>query len=242
MASEYRNESRSVDLRDAEVKGREFRGYAAVFDSPWSDRMTEQAGYVEKVARGVFRKVLADAKQNVPLLFGHEASHMPLATTGSGTLRLKEDGKGLLAEATLPDTEIGRYAADAIDRGVLHGMSYGIELDPRRDTIMTRSAGGIYTRTVARINRLLDVSLTWDPAYAATTVELRSAGFVATPLQELLSGTEAQTEDAAPVEPPDDGTPKAEAFWEQEDADGEPTPAAQRKWWEVIADEYEREV
>ena len=241
MASEYRTEARSVELRDAEVKGREFRGYAAVFDTPWNQRLIEATGYVEKVSRGVFRKALAGG-HDVPLLLGHQDRHQILARTGSGTLRLQEDGKGLLTSATLPDNYLGEYAREMIERGDLKGMSYGISLDPKRDTLMTRGEGGVYTRTVARIQELLDVSLTWEPAYSATNVELRTAGFVATPLQELLSGTEAQTEDAATDEPPDDGQP--DAWWGDDpaEADGQPEPAATRKWWEVIADEYEREV
>ena len=242
MASEFRTESRSVELRDAEVKGREFRGYAAVFDTPWSKRLIEATGYIEKVSRGVFRKVLAN-NPDVPLLIGHEGRNMPLATTSGGTLKLQEDNKGLVATATLPDNHIGEYARTMIERGDIRGMSYGISLDPKRDTLLTRSEKGVYTRTVARISQLLDVSLTWEPAYSATSVELRAAGFVATPLEEILSGEEPQTEEAPAVEPPGEG--KTETWWDGSLADDlvEPTePATERKWWEVLADEYEREV
>ena len=236
MASEFRTESRSVELRDAEVKGREFRGYAAVFDTPWNDRLTEMAGYVEKVSRGVFRKVLA-GKPDVPLMIDHDPRQL-LGTTGSGNVRLEEDGKGLQVHAKLPDNYLGEYARSMIEAGDLKGMSYGISLDPKRDSILTRSSSGVYTRTIARINDLLDVSLTWEPAYLATTVELRAAGFVATPLQEILGGEEPQTEEAATGEPPDEG--KTETWWDSSPADDlvEPEPAAQRKWWERQLDLY----
>jgi HK97 family phage prohead protease len=234
---------RSVDLVDAEVtKGREFRGYAAVFDSPWNDKLTAATGYIEKVARGIFRKALMKG-DDVPFLIAHDR-HQLLGTTGTGNVRLKEDGKGLLVEAKLPDNYLGEYARSMIEAGDLKGMSYGYELDPRRDTLLTRSGDGIVTRTIARVESLLDVSLTYEPAYTATTVELRSLDFVALPLQEILSGEGSQTEEAVTVQTPDEGKPDA-AWWEPEPADsaeGEPSPVKARDYYrDLYLREMERE-
>jgi HK97 family phage prohead protease len=210
-----------------------FRGYAAVFDTPWNDRLTEATGYVEKVKPGVFRKALA-AAQDVPLLLAHRRSDL-LGTTKSGNVVLKEDGKGLLTEAKLPDNYLGEYARSMIESGDIQGMSYGIELDPKRDTMLTRSENGLYTRTIIGVKSLLDVSLTWEPAYSATSVELRTAGFVATPLQELLIGEEPQVQDAVTESPPNEET----AWWGEEPP---AEPSATRKPWEIYLDELEREV
>lgn len=232
------SEHRSVDLVDAEVKGRLFRGYAAVFDSPWNDKLIEATGYVEKVSRGVFRKALAGGA-DVPLLLEHDGRKL-LGTTGSGNVRLREDGKGLLVDAKLPDNYLGEYARSMIEAGDLKGMSYGIRLDPKRDTIMTRT-GQTWTRTIANVQRMLDVSLTWEPAYLATGdgLELRSAGFVATPLQEIIDGMEPQIDEAVTVETPDD----AEAWWGDQPGDQDEAPAtATRPWYDVYCDELEREV
>lgn len=234
MSSEqFYRETRSVELRDAEVKRREFRGYAAVFDTPWNEKLTEATGYVEKVARGVFRKSLA-AGDDVPLLLAHD-KHQLLGTTGSGNVKLSEDGKGLLVEAKLPDNYLGEYARSMIEAGDLKGMSYGYELDPRRDTLITRSASSVFTRTIARIERLIDVSLTWEPAYLQTTIELRSQGFVAVPLQEIVSGAEPQTGEAV-EEPPPDETP---ATWVDEPTETDPSTI--RPWWEIAIDSLESE-
>ena len=207
-------ERRSVDLVDADLKGRQFRGYAAVFDSPWNEKLIEAAGYVEKLSRGVFRKALS-LGDDVPLLLGHERNMM-LATTKTGNLRLQEDGKGLLAEAKLPDNYLGEYARSLIESGDLGGMSYGISLDPKKDTMLTKDEAGVWTRTVVGVKRLLDVTLTWEPAYSATGAELRSENFVASPLQELLGGAEPQTEAAVAEAPPDD-----EPGWWGDDPDEE---------------------
>jgi HK97 family phage prohead protease len=187
-------EFRSAALVDAEVKDMDFRGYAAVFDTPWSQALIDRAGYVEKVARGAFRKALTSG-ENVPLLWQHDRKDV-LATTQSGNLRVKEDGKGLLVEAKLPKNTLGEYVRSMIEAGDVRGMSYGIESTPA-DSNVTRE-NGIVHRTIANVRRLLDTTLTWEPAYDATTVELRNmAGFAAVPLQELIGGLEEQTDDAA---------------------------------------------
>jgi HK97 family phage prohead protease len=191
-------EYRSTTFTDAELDGMNFRGYAAVFDAPWNDALVEAMGYVEQVARGAFRKALAKG-HDVPLLWQHERRDM-LATTKSGTLRLKEDGKGLLVEAQLPENGLGAYVREMIDRGDVQGMSYGIESLPS-DSILVRK-DGVMHRTIANVRRLLDTSLTYEPSYEATEVELRSAIFAARPLQELLDGEGSQIEDTATVTPP----------------------------------------
>lgn len=193
------DEYRSADFTDVEVKDMDFRGYAAVFDSPWNEQLIEKMGYVESVARGAFRKALA-LGTNVPLLWQHERRDM-LATTKSGNLKIREDGKGLLVEAKLPRNPLGEYARSMIESGDVRGMSYGIEVDPGANKI-TRGESGKYERRVAHVKRLIDTTLTWEPAYEATMVELRAESFTALPLQELVGGLEDQTDDAATEAPP----------------------------------------
>jgi uncharacterized protein len=227
-------EHRSVEFRDVELRDMNFRGYAAVFDTPWNDRLTEETGYIEKVKPGAFRKALART-EDVPLLWQHDR-HQLLATTKANTLQLKEDHRGLLVEARLPKTGLGEYAREMIERGDVRGMSYGREFGPSDTKLENRS--GVYYRLVTGAKRLLDVSLTWEPAYASTQVELRSAGFVAVPLQELLVAEESESKQAVTEPPPDEDKP--EAWWEAEEpaeAEGESKPSTQ--WWEKEIDVLE---
>jgi HK97 family phage prohead protease len=191
-------EFRSAGLVDAEMQGMNFRGYAAVFDSPWNKSLIERMGYVESIARGAFRKALTAVKNgdyNVPLTWQHDRNAV-LATTRSGNLSLREDGKGLLVEARLPDTTLGRDVREMIERGDVRGMSYGIE-SMRQDSNVSRK-NGVMHRSIANVRRLIDTTLTWEPTYDETTVELRSlSGFTALPLQALIGGSEEQTDDAA---------------------------------------------
>jgi HK97 family phage prohead protease len=227
-------ERRSVNLVDAEVKGRIFRGLAAVFDTPWSDRLTEAAGYREVVKRGAFRKALSKG-DNIPFLLEHDP-HQLLGTTQSGNVKIREDARGLLVEATLPDNPLSQYARSLIDAGDMRGMSYGIALDPKQDTMLTRE-GNVWTRAIIGAKQLLDVSLTWQPAYSATEVSLRSTGFVATPLQELLGGLETQTEDTAAEPSPDE--PGAE--WVDAPAAAAEPAEGSKPWWESYIDQLEKE-
>jgi len=188
-------ELRSAALVDMSVTGRTVGGYAAVYDTPWNEDLVEQMGYVETVARGAFRKALTKSS-DVPLLWQHERRDV-LATRKSGTLRLKEDGRGLAFEAEMPKTQLGDDVLELVRAGIVGGMSYGIATVPADSVVVNK--GGRYFREVRNAQRLLDVTMTYEPSYEAATVELRSAGFVAAPLQEILNGQEVQIEEAARV-------------------------------------------
>src|SRR4029453_16133887 len=101
--------------------------------SPWNDRLVEEMGYVETVARGAFRKALGRSS-NVPLLWQHEHRDM-LATTGAGTLRLREDGRGLAFEAELPGHPLREEARSMVARGEVGGMSYGLQSRPEDSSV-----------------------------------------------------------------------------------------------------------
>lgn len=188
-------ERRSAELVDANVDGRTVKGYAAVYDTPWNDTLIEEMGYIEKLARGSLRKALSRS-DNVPLLWQHDRRDM-LASTRARTLRLKEDGRGLAFEADLPNTQLGNDVLEHIQRGDVWGMSFGMNSLPSDSSIDRRTVPP--TRIIRNAQRLLDVTLTYEPAYEAATVELRSMGFVALPLQELTDGTEEQIGDAVGV-------------------------------------------
>jgi len=189
---EIRQELRSASLIDADVQGRTVRGYAAVYDSPWSPSLVEDMGYVEKVARGAFRKALGRAG-NVPLLREHRRHDM-LATTRNQSLRLRDEAKGLYFEADLPKTQLGNDTLEQVKRGDVWGVSYGFSSNPKTDSTYEQDPP---SRTINHVQKLLDVTLTYEPAYEAATVELRSQGFVAIPMQELFVGAEEQGEHAA---------------------------------------------
>jgi HK97 family phage prohead protease len=192
-----------VDV-DADSDGSNFTGYASVFEEE-----TDLGEFVESVARGAFRKVLATST-NVPMLFDHNAQLPPLATTRAGTLRLSEDSKGLRVEAKLGNHFVAEAVREMVRRDEIAGMSFGFVAGAGNSKIERRD-GKIY-RTLVGFKRLLDVSPTWDPAYASTVAELRNMTSIAVDLQQLLEGEEPQLEDGEePTVVPDEVEAEQEA-------------------------------
>ena len=143
------------------------RGYAAVFNS-LSEQLPGNNGTFREVIRpGAFRDSLAQGA-DVRFLLNHEG--LPLARTTSGTLRLKEDSRGLVIDADLDpsDPDVQRIVPK-IRRGDLSQMSFGFIT--RRDNWRQESGGQV--RDLLAVD-LLDVSAVTYPAYRATEVALRS--------------------------------------------------------------------
>lgn len=172
-------ERRTVAFADVELDGMDFRGKAAVFDTPWADELTEKMGYQEIVRPGSFTPAIA-ATPSFPLLREHDPK-MLLATTHAGTLSAQEDGNSFVVKAKLPPTPLGEETRTLIDRGDLRGMSYGVQSDRGGSKVFRQD--GILVRSIHAFRRMLDVTITYDPAYPSTSVELRT--FDAVTLEDL---------------------------------------------------------
>ena len=135
-------ETRRVQFSEFEVRSTtgddsdymSFRGYAAVFNSP-----SQPLPFVETVMPGAFSKSLR-SRNNIRMYQNHD-SNMLLATTRAGTLRLQEDSKGLLVDADLPPTSIGRDLSILMQRGDVDSMSFGFSVPRGGDN----SLGGSVT-------------------------------------------------------------------------------------------------
>ena len=137
-------------------------GYAAVFGA------TADIGsyFVERLERGAFAETLKTA--DVRAYYGHDRTKL-LGRVSAGTLRLRDDDKGLAVEIDLPDTTDGRDVRALIERGDISGMSFGF--------IVTRQewdeTGAVPSRTIKEVT-LLEVSIVSEPAYDGTSIAMRS--------------------------------------------------------------------
>lgn len=159
------NNKRSIAYSNLEVRaegaGNTLVGYAAVFDSP-----SEPLPWTEFVRRGAFAKTINDGA-DVRLLVDHEG--VPLARTKSGTLRIKEDDKGLRVEADLDEANPdAARVMSALRRGDVSQMSFAFE--PVKDSWSKDNK----TRELKEV-KLFDVSVVTYPAYEETMVQLRNA-------------------------------------------------------------------
>jgi len=141
-------------------------GYAALFNS----RSLDLGGFVETLAPGAFTAAL-EKDHDVRALFNHDPN-LVLARTKSGTLRLKQDTKGLWIEADLPDTQVGRDLQISMERGDVDQMSFAFDVADGGDMWATAD-DGLYERVIGQVDNLYDVSPVTYPAYPDTSVALR---------------------------------------------------------------------
>jgi len=138
-------------------------GYAAQFN-----KEATGLSFREVIAPGAFTRTL-DSGEPVFLLVNHDTDNLPLASTQSGTMSLRQDETGLYMEADLdPNNPRAQELASAVSRGDVSKMSFAFTVEPGGDT---REAG---LRTLQDLN-LFEVSVVTWPAYDATTVGMRTA-------------------------------------------------------------------
>jgi len=159
-------EQRSFKAAEMRVEGDEkpsIRGYAAVFNV-----ISEAIDWFREIIRpGAFSKTINDGA-DVRALFNHDPNFV-IARTKSGTLKLKEDDKGLFVEIVPPDTTWARDLITSIRRGDVSQMSFGFE------TVKDRwgTEEGERMRELLEV-KLFDVSPVTYPAYPQTSVSARS--------------------------------------------------------------------
>jgi HK97 family phage prohead protease len=148
---------RVAELRTA---GRRLEGYAAVFNAE-----ARIGDFRETIRPGAFRASLL-AQSDVLALVDHDPGRL-LARTGSGTLRLSEDARGLSFSLDVPDTTLGRDVLALASRGDLGGMSFGFRVTD--ENWPTRDQRELRAVDLAEIS----VVHAW-PAYDGTSVAARA--------------------------------------------------------------------
>jgi Escherichia/Staphylococcus phage prohead protease len=147
-----------VDVQDLQARGRTVTGYAAVYNVESRDL----GGFRERIAPGAFQTIL-DSDADVRCLLNHDPN-IVLGRTRSGTLRLRDEQRGLRFECDLPESR--EDLREAVSRGDLDGASFRFEVGA------DQWAGEV--RTISEIHALHDVSLATHPAYPAASVEMRT--------------------------------------------------------------------
>lgn len=138
-------------------------GYAA----KWNVE-ADGLSFREQIAPGAFTRSLASGDP-VYLLVNHDTDQLPLASTASGTLQLREDEVGLLMRAELdPANPRAVEAYSAVSRGDVTKQSFAFTVAPDGQK---REAG---LRTLTDLN-LYECSICTWPAYSATDVVARNA-------------------------------------------------------------------
>jgi len=148
--------------KDDTTKTSKLTGYAAVFNKLSDDL----GGFREKIKPGAFANTVRT--DDIRALFNHDANFV-LGRSTAGTLRLKEDDKGLNFECDLPDTQFARDLQVSVGRGDISQCSFSFRTNS--DT-WENNADGTVTRTLNDVS-CKDVSPVTFPAYPQTSVKAR---------------------------------------------------------------------
>ena len=186
-------ETRAHFVEDMEIRAvgdkMTFKGYAAVFDSD-----SEPLPFIEQIRPGAFARTLK-SRNNIRMYVNHNDSAL-LASTRSGTLRLQEDSKGLLAEADLPMTTDGRNLSILIEQRIVDSMSFGFSV-PRGGDMWSEDG---MRRTLTEV-RLHEVSaVTGMPAYASTSASVRKLAARTAIDEQVLADALTQLESGAELD------------------------------------------
>lgn len=141
--------------------GREFVGYAAVFNQLSEDL----GGFRERIRPGAFAATLEE--DDIRAVWNHN-SDLVLGRVKAGTLELEEDARGLKVTIRPPDAQWARDHSQSIERGDVDQMSFAFQTV--RDE--WEYLPGAPIRELVQV-RLFEVSPVTFPAYPQTEIGLR---------------------------------------------------------------------
>jgi len=176
------------------IEGRAIDGYAIVFNQR-SEVMIDWSAeeglrrFVEVISPSAINEELI-LKSDVKALVEHNRQRLLARyTKGKGTLELTIDEHGLRYKFEAPKTTDGDYAVEMVGRGDISGSSFAFRVYNENTTWVKE--GEIWVRTINKLDSIHDVTITTDPAYTQTEVNVRS-------LEELEK--QENTEEKPPVE------------------------------------------
>ena len=187
---QYRFLTKPLSIREKNDDGQDdekvVEGYATTFNAPYElysfhDDWDNKDYRILEVVDG---KAFDDCDMS-DVIFQYNHEGRVFARTRNKTLQVTPDEHGLLVQANLGGTEIGRQLFQEIKDGYTDRMSFGFTIaEQTRDSHEEDNVVTI-TRTITKIGKLFDVSAVSIPANDATEISARS--FVDGVIQELKS-------------------------------------------------------
>lgn len=166
---EYRN--MVLEVRDLQEDERKIVvGYASTFDEPYTLYEDGDWRFDEVVDANAFDNT---DMSDVIMQYDHEGR--VFARISNNTLTVTPDERGLLIEADLGGTELGRQLYEEIRGGYTNKMSFGFTVDGEEITDRKQPDGSVITeRRITSVRKLYDVSAVSLPANDATSISVRS--------------------------------------------------------------------
>ena len=170
---EYRDmtmEVRTAENEEAPEERKVVTGYASTFNEPYTLYEDDGWRFNEVVDARAFENT---DMSDVIMQYDHEGR--VFARMSNNTLTVTPDGKGLLIEADLGGTELGRQLFEEIRGGYTNKMSFGFTVDGD-EMLDTKDVDGkaLTVRTITSVRKLYDVSAVSLPANDATSISVRN--------------------------------------------------------------------
>ena len=171
---EYRDmtmEIRSAENEEAEQEERKIvTGYASTFNEPYTLYEDDDWRFNEVVDSKAF-----DNTDMSDVIMQYDHVGRVFARMSNDTLTVVPNEKGLLIEADLGGTELGRQLFEEIRGGYTNKMSFGFTVDGE-DYLDTKDVDGkaLTVRTITSVRKLYDVSAVSLPANDATSISVRN--------------------------------------------------------------------
>jgi len=170
---EYRNmimEVRSAESTEETSEAKIVRGYASTFNEPYTLYRDDKWRLDEVVDANAFANT---DMSDVIMQYDHEGR--VFARISNNTLTVTPDERGLLIEANLGGTELGRQLYEEIAGGYTNKMSFGFTVDADEVVDEKDDDGNVITtRTIKSVRKLYDVSAVSLPANDATSISVRT--------------------------------------------------------------------
>lgn len=170
---EYRDmtmEIRAAENEEAPEERKVVKGYASTFNEPYTLYENDDWRFNEVVDARAF-----DNTDMSDVILQYDHCGRVFARISNNTLTVTPDEKGLLIEADLGGTELGRQLFEEIRGGYTNKMSFGFTVDGE-DILDTKDVDGkaLTVRTITSVRKLYDVSAVSLPANDATSISVRS--------------------------------------------------------------------
>ncbi len=169
MANKQNREYRTMTIRAREPEETEEKrvtGYASTFNEPYTLYEDDWIVYREQVAPDAF-----DDADMADVIMQYDHQGRVFARISNGTLDVGTDEKGLLVDADLGGTELGRQLYDEIRGGYTDKMSFGFTVATDEELRSDREDGRRdILRTITGIAKLYDVSAVSIPANDGTSI------------------------------------------------------------------------
>ena len=154
--------------QEGENESYNVRGYASTFEE-YELFEIEGNHYCERIDPAAF-----EGCDMSDVIFQYDHKGRVFARTSNGTLGISTDDHGLLVNAYLGGTDIGRSLYGEIKGGYTSKMSFGFRVNKDKFTSEERDGKVFYTRRILKISKLYDVSAVSMPANDGTEISARS--------------------------------------------------------------------